>query len=215
MFFETSTQLKTCSRLRKSGISPNSRFMSMMATESVPSSRTRLSARFTAIVVVPTPPLTPRTLMICPLRTGPLCAAGVGSEPSLSLSRALRSSASLTGWGMNSFTPMRMAWISTSGFVLLHVMKNSRALFVALARFRVSKSRIVSSPISKTRRSDGIVSWALWIKNPSIEAIMTESWSLSFSFLISSLTVFSSGTCPFTSMSVLMSASIVTARAGA
>ena len=85
---------------------------------------------------------------------------------------------------------MRSAWISTSGLVLLHVMKNSRALFVALARFRVSKSFAVSSPISRTRRSDGIVSWTLWIKNPSIEAIMTESWSLSFSFRISSLTVF-------------------------
>ena len=114
----------------------------------------------------------------------------MGSEPSRNLSRAFLTSPSLSGWGMNSFTPMRRAWIRTSGLVLLEVMKNSPALPVALARVSASKSFTVSSPISRMSRSAGIVSCALWTRNPSIEAMRTASWSLSLSFRISSLTFF-------------------------
>ncbi len=171
MFFDTSTQLKTWSMPRKRGTSPKRRFMSMSATAGVGSRRAMLSARLTAIVVVPTPPFPPKMLMIWPFRCGPDAAGDGVAAPSRILERAARTSASLTGWEKNSFTPIRRAWMRTSGLAFFDVRKNSRAPPAAFVRPRYSKSCAGSSPISRIRMSGGSGSSPRWTRNPSIEEI--------------------------------------------
>ena len=145
--------------------------MSMRATAGDGSRRAMLSARLTAIVVVPTPPLPPKMLMIWPFRWGPAAAGDGAVMPSRIFERAARTSASLTGWGKNSFTPIRRAWMRTSGLTVFDVRKNSRAPPASFVRFRYSKSCAGSSPISRIRMSGGSGSSLRWTRNPSIEEI--------------------------------------------
>ncbi len=94
----------------------------------------RETARFTAVVVAPTPPLLPITLMRMPFFSFAF------SGPSASMlflisSREAMTSSLLIGWGKNSFTPVFNAFKRTSGSLLEEVRKTSLARPFALDVF--------------------------------------------------------------------------------
>ena len=157
----------------------------MRATIFSRSASARLVARFTATVVVPTPPLLPITLMILPCFFGPSAFWGFSADCcSLSLWSARLTSSLLRGWGKNSLTPARIASIRISDLRTFDVRKTSRAAPELMICWTCRISSSGRSPSCRMSRSAAPESPGPYVAKPSSDdTIRVNSCRMRSSFM--------------------------------
>src|SRR5512143_1137338 len=186
MSLAPSAQLKVSFMSRKRWTPPRRGFMSMRATDLSSAICLRETARFTAAVVAPTPPLLPITLTRAPFFSftfsGPLTSVLL-----INFARDAITSSLLRGWMKNSLTPIFNAFKRTSGSLREDVRKISLARLLALTCSTKLNSSLRSEPISTTMMSQAAP--LLLIEQPGTAETASSTPSAVARFFIFSLTV--------------------------